>query len=81
MQNFFMLNLALIKVKGKGKGKIFPLEARGGPEGSRKLRFPDVLTMAQEVGKVSRLTHRPHLPPGITPSAHFRLEAESTPGP
>jgi len=45
------------------KGKAVPLQAWSGPEGSRKLRFPDFMTTAQEGGKVARLTHRPHLPP------------------
>jgi len=31
------------------------------PEGSRKLRFPDYVTMAQDGGKVVSLTHRPLL--------------------
>jgi len=30
------------------KGKAFPLQAWSGPEGSRKLRFPDFMTMAQD---------------------------------
>jgi len=30
--------------KCKKKGKSFPLQARRGPEGSRKLRFPDFMT-------------------------------------
>ena len=38
---------------------------------SRKLRFPDFMTTAQEGGKVVSLTHRPHLPPGYPPSTHF----------
>ena len=29
---------------GKGKGKSVPLQARRGPEDSRKLRFPDIGT-------------------------------------
>jgi len=45
------------------KGKAAPLQAWGGPEGSRKLRFPDFMTTAQGGGKVVSLTHRPHLPP------------------
>ena len=40
-------------------------------EGSRKLRFPDYVTMAQYGGKVLSLTHRPLLPPGNTPGTHF----------
>jgi len=56
----------------KGKGKAVPLQARKGPEGSRKLRFPDFVTTAQDGGKVS-LTHRPPLPPGNTPGTYFFL--------
>ena len=41
------------------------------PEGSRKLRFPDYVTMAQDGGKVVSLTPRPLLPPGNTPGTHF----------
>ena len=48
-----------------------PLQAWSGPEGSRKLRFPDFLTTAQDGGKVVSLTHRPPLPPGNTPGTHF----------
>jgi len=44
------------------KGKSVPLEAWTGPEGSRKLRFPDYMTTAQDGGKVVILTHRPPLP-------------------
>jgi len=32
-----------------------------GPEGSRKLRFPDFMTTAQDGGKVVSLRHRPPL--------------------
>jgi hypothetical protein len=48
-----------------------PLQAWSGPEGSRKLRFPDFMTTAQDGGKVVILTHRPPLPPGNTPDIHF----------
>jgi len=41
------------------KGKAVPLQAWSGPEGSRKLRFPDFMTTAQVGGKVVSLTHRP----------------------
>ena len=47
------------------KGKAVPLQAWSGPEGSRKLKFPDVMTTAQEGGKVVSLTHRPLLPKEI----------------
>ena len=35
----------------KGKGKPVPLQAWSGPEGSRKLRFSDYMTVAQYGGK------------------------------
>ena len=54
-----------------GKGKSVPLEAWSGPQGSRKLRFPDFMTTAQGGGKVDSLMHRPHLPPGNSPGTHF----------
>jgi hypothetical protein len=57
--------------KGKGKGKAVPLKAWIGPEGPRKLRFPDYMTKAQDSFKVVSLTHRPHLPPRNTPGTHF----------
>jgi len=53
------------------KGKSVPLQARKGPEGSRKLRFPDSVTMAQDGGKVVSLTHQPPLPLGNTRGTHF----------
>jgi len=62
------------------KGNTVPLQAWSGPEGSRKLRFPDYTTTAQDGGKVVSLTYRPPLPPGNTPWYSFLLEAESTPG-
>jgi len=55
----------------KGKGKAVSLQAWSGPEGSRKLRFPDFMTTAQDGGKVVSLTHRPPLPPGNTPGTHL----------
>jgi len=36
----------------RGKGKAVLLQAWSGPEGSRKLRFPDFMTTAQDGGKV-----------------------------
>jgi len=32
------------------EGKAVPLQAWSGPEGSRKLRFPDFMTTAQDGG-------------------------------
>ena len=39
--------------KGKGKGVL--LQTWRGPEGSRKLRFPDFVTTAQDGGRLSAL--------------------------
>ena len=59
------------KILNIKKGKLVPLQAWTGPEGSSKLRFPDFVTTAQDGGKVVSLTHRPPLPPGNTPGTHF----------
>ena len=63
------------------KGKSVPFQAWIGPEGSRKLRFPNYVTTAQHGSKVVSLTHRPPLPPRKYFWYSFLLEAESTPGP
>ena len=55
----------------KGKGKAVPLHGWSGPEGSRKSRFPDFITKAQDGGKVVSLTHRPALSPENIPGTHF----------
>jgi hypothetical protein len=65
----------------KGKGKAVPLEGWSGPESSRKLRFPDFLTTARDVGKIFN-----HMQTAAFTSRKFSwysflLEAESTPGP
>jgi hypothetical protein len=59
-------------VDNKGKVKVKQSRYRPGVAqgGSRKLRFPDFLTTAQEGGKVVSHTHRPHLPPGNS-GTHF----------
>ena len=53
------------------KGKAVQLQTWSGPEGSRKLRFPDYMKMAQDGGKVVSLKHRSSLPPGNAPDTHF----------
>jgi len=55
----------------KVKDKAVPLQAWSGPEGSRKLMFPDLMITAQDGGKFVSLTHRPPLPPGNVPATHF----------
>jgi hypothetical protein len=62
-----LLLLLLLLLLGKG----VPLQVWSGPEGSRKLRFPDYVITAQDGGKVVSLTHRPPLPPGNAPGTHF----------
>jgi hypothetical protein len=59
------------KIYNNVKGEAVPLQAWGVPEGSRKLRFPDFMTTAQNGGKVVSLTYRPPLLPGSTPGTHF----------
>jgi len=66
MEDIFNISLTV-----KGTGKAVPLQAWSGPQGSRKLRFPDFMTTAQDGGKVVSLTHRPPLSPGNTPGTHF----------
>jgi len=63
------------------KGKEIPVQTWTGPEDSRKLRFPDFMTTAQDGFKVVSPTHRPPLPPRKCSWYSFLLEAESTPGP
>jgi len=48
---FYLYHFILLK----GKGKAVPLQAWSGPEGSRKLRFPDFMTTAQDGGRLSAL--------------------------
>jgi hypothetical protein len=62
------------------KSKAVPSHAWSGPEGSRKLRFLDFMTTAQDGGKVVRLTHRPPLPLGNTPGTHFCYRLSRTQG-
>ena len=54
-----------------GKGKAVPLQAWKGPEGSRKIRFPDFMTTAQNGGRLSVLRTASLYPPGNTPGTHF----------
>jgi len=44
-----------LRFKVKPKGKLVPLQACTGPEGSRALRFPDFVTMAQKGNRLSEL--------------------------
>jgi len=68
-RNTYLLNPTKLTLRN-GKGKAVPLQAWAGPEGSRKLRFPDFMT-TQDGGRVVRSTHWPPLPTGNRPGAHF----------
>ena len=67
----FYIHILRIRIYIYIKGKSVPLQAWTGPEGSRKLRFPDFMTTAQDGGKVVSPTHRPPLPSGNAPGTHF----------
>ena len=58
-------------LKVKVKVKAVPLQALGGPEFSRILRFPDFVTTVQDGGKNVSLMHRPLLPVANAPGIHF----------
>ena len=62
------------------KGKAVPLEAWTGPEISRKVRFPDFVTTAQDSGRLSAL-RTSRLYPRKYSWYSFLLKAESTPEP
>jgi len=47
------------------KGKTVPLQAWTGPQGSRKLKFPDFVTTAQDGGRLSALSTGRHYPQEI----------------
>ena len=70
----------ILYLNGKGEDKSVPLQAWSGSEGSRKLWFPDFMTMVQDGGKVVNLTYRPPLPPRKCSWYSFLLKAESTQG-
>ena len=60
--------------------KAVPLQAWSSPEASRKLRFTDFMTAAQDGGKVVSLTHRPPSHPGNAPGSHFCYRLGRTQG-
>jgi len=64
----------------KGNDKAVPLYAWTGPEGSRKLRFPDFVTTAQDGGRLSALWTSHLYPPGNTPGTHFCYRLSRTQG-
>ena len=53
------------------KGTAVPLQAWSGPEVSRKLRFSDFMTTAQDGGKVVSRMHQPPLSLGNTLGTRF----------
>jgi len=82
MLQFFKI-IILVKIQlntYKVKRQISPIRGPRCPEGSRNLRFPDYVTIAQDGGKVVSLTDRPLSTPRKYSWYSFLLEAESTPG-
>ena len=65
-EDIYFLPLCLL-----GKGKANPLQIWTGAKGSKRLRFPDFMTTAQDGGKVVSLTYRPPLPTRNAPGTHF----------
>jgi hypothetical protein len=65
------VHVCFVTMRPYKKGKAVPLQAWSGPEGSRKLRFPDFMTTVEDGGKVVNLRHQPPLPPENTPGTHF----------
>jgi len=65
------MRIWVIRYTIKYKGKAGPLQAWSDPEGSRKFRFSDFVTTAQDNGKAVSPTHRPPLPTGNAPGTHF----------
>jgi len=61
----------IVHVKVRSKSKSVSLQAWSGPGGTRKLRFPDYMTTAQDGGKVVSPMHRPTSPTGNAPGTHF----------
>jgi len=68
---FQMAPILSFLISSGSKKKAVLLQAWSGPEGSRKLRFPDFVTTAQDGSKVVSLMHRPPLPPGNAPGTQF----------
>jgi len=64
----------------KKKGQSVPLQAWSGPEGFRKVMFPDYMTMAQDGGRFVSLMHWKLFTPRKYSWYSFLLEAESNPG-
>jgi hypothetical protein len=68
------------KMRNKGKGKVLPLQARCGPEGSRRFRLPDFHDIRHMVVR-SSASRTGRLYPQECSWYSFSLGAESTPRP
>jgi len=65
------MKFSFYNYKSKQKGKAAPLQAWRGPKVSRKLRFPDFVTTAQDGVRLSALRIGLLYPPGNTPGTHL----------
>ena len=64
-ERIFKTQFVLRPHKLKKERTSVPLQAWSGPEVSRKLKFPDIVTMAQDGVNVVSLTYRPLYPQEI----------------
>jgi len=71
LQDSLSLEICGFEGNKKWEIKISPITGLGCPEGSRKLRFPDYVKMAQDGGKVVSLTYWSLLPLANTPGTHI----------
>ena len=71
--SFYSLSLLLFRSTeiSRGKGKAIPVQAWTGPEGSRRLRLPDYMTLGMNVVRLSAPCTSHLYPPGNIPSTHF----------
>ena len=61
----FEQNTSAVRCRPTKKSKVNPFTGPRCPESSRKLRFPDYVTLAQDGCRVVSLTHLPSLPQEI----------------
>jgi len=66
-----LVSAPIIEILFFAIGKSIQLQARRVSDGSRKLRCPDYVTMAEDGGRLSALCTDRFLPLGNIPGTHF----------